>query len=136
MKTIIYYTKFSENSVFENQMLNVFCNQLFTYLINQLEEEYVKNEFIVDGDVALLLQDERVQNLIKVQFSTYEKKIFDLIKVSIANLNVSEFYVEENKIVLKNSGVYFEINLIREPLTVVDFNGIKLNNKTDILKLK
>lgn len=136
MKTIIYYTKFSENTVFDNQGLNVFCNQLFTFLINQLGEDFVKNELIIDGDVSLLLQNERIYNLKKVQFSTIEKELFDLIKVSISNLNVSEFYFEENKIILKNNEVWFEINLVRTALSVVDFNGIKLNNKIDILKLK
>lgn len=136
MKAIIYYTKFSENAVFYNQSLNVFCNQLFTYLINQLGEDFVKQNLIIDGDVALLLQGERLFNTSKVEFSTIEKELFDLIKVSIANLSVDEFYFEENKIVLRFDSVYFEINLIRNPLNIVDFNGIALNDITDILKLK
>jgi hypothetical protein len=69
-----------------------------------------------------------------VQFSTVKEELFSLIKVSIANLDITEFYFEENKIILKKSDVFFEINLVFNALQVVDYEGIILHDKNEILK--
>jgi hypothetical protein len=131
---MIYYTKFSENAVFEDARLNVFCNQLFTLLINRLDEFTVVNNLILDGQIALLMQAETLTSpFLKVQLSTSNKALFDLIQLSVGNLDVSSYYFEKDKLIVSNSGVFFEFTLTNYSLMLVDVDGIKLHDKKEIL---
>lgn len=133
MRTINYYSKFSENVVFDNPTLNVFCNQMFMTLINRLDEDTVTKKLILDGSVALHLQDEPVTELSKIKFSTNSILIFDTLKNTISSLSANSITLDYNRVVLKFADFYFEIRMVQKELKPVNKSGIWVNNKVDIL---
>lgn len=123
--SVIYYQKFSENEVFEDAVLNITFNQIYTLLINMVGEELVTNELLVDGDVSSLMQGVVLTTTVsKVELVTANKTIFNLLKSSYGNLKVSQVISEERKLTLVINGKVIEVNYssVELPKTVV--NGI------------
>lgn len=123
--SVIYYQKFSENEVFEDAVLNITFNQIYTLLINMAGEELVTNELLVDGDVSSLMQGVVLTTTVsKVELVTANKTIFNLLKSSYGNLKVSQVISEERKLTLVINGKVIEVNYssVELPKTVV--NGI------------
>jgi hypothetical protein len=130
----IYYTLFSENAVFEDPQINVFFNQLFTFLINNLGEDFITEKLAIDKHIGLLLQDESITVQIPGIFLvTAEKSIFDLIKNSVTALAITDYKIGTDQISVKANATQIFFSLVKVLELTTDYSGIKLIDKTKIV---
>jgi len=126
---MIYYSKYSEQQVFSDARLNVFLNQVYTFLINRVDEATIINNLILDGKIARLLLGQTLDDaVLKIEFSIQKKSIFDALSVAIASLDISSFTINEDVIVLQNNDVFFEFTLLDYDLKRFDYHGIMIND--------
>jgi len=126
---MIYYSKYSEQQVFSDARLNVFLNQVYTFLINRIDQATIVNNLILDGKIARLLLGQTLDDaVLKIEFSIQKKSVFDALSVAIASLDISSFTINEDVIVLQNSEVFFEFRLLDYELKLYDYHGIMIND--------
>ena len=133
---MIYYDNFSQLNVFEDQRLNVFFNQLFTSLVNTFNDSQVKQNLIVDGKVALILQE--VENIpskfTKIELSTSDPEIFRYLKVSSKMFTSKGILVSDELIILRtvtDHNIYF--NFKKSAMETINMKGIRLRKSTEII---
>lgn len=132
---MIYYTEFSVDPIFQDPRLNVFYNQLYTSLINIFKKIDVAQELVIDGMVALLLQEETPSaKFNKLEISINNREIFNYIKNNSRTLPLKKVQTSDNTIILfleSNHVIY--INYVFEDLLKVNYKGIFIRNKSQIL---
>ncbi len=137
MKQPVYYLKFTENAIFTDAKLNIFFNQLYTFLMNSLTESEVDHEFLIDGYVALILQNSVDSKAsADLRFSTSSKNIFNLLKSSMSSLPVSEFEIGEGEIRLRFAQKLITIAFNSNVMNRVDVDGMGVRDKSEIIKTK
>lgn len=125
MKQAIYFTNFTANEVFDNAKLNVFCNQLYTLLINSTSLNLLQNYFCVDGAVALLLQEVSVPSVNKVQFSTNSQILFNLLKSNISALAIKYLVKNESELSFKVENTLIQIQYLTiAKIDLVNVDGV------------
>lgn len=132
---MIYYKLYSDAIVFDDPRLNVFFNQFYTTLMNKFGWHRVEQTLLLDGMVALLLQNETPTiNQNKLLLSTADLELFNFVKNSAFLLDFSKvsFFKDEIVFELKsNHLVYFKydptINLS------VTYRFIKVRHQSEIL---
>lgn len=127
------YTLFSDSKVFDNETLNVFLNQLYTLLINNLDPTMVNTQLMIDGGVSLLLQGEEVSDIQKISMTTSSADIFNFLKKTIFCLNVQEVSFSEKMITVKSDKTVVSIQLDETATDIIDYNGIALRNKDNVI---
>lgn len=130
----IYYTLFSVNQVFEDARLNVFFNQMFTFLINVFGEDRVINNLIVDGKISLLLQDgPSPLKYSRIELSTNDIELYKYLLSSAKMLDIKGFKEKKQSIEFElKSGFFIYINYTLSEITILDYNGIKIRSKLDL----
>lgn len=131
---MIYYTLFSINKIFDDARLNVFFNQFFTFLINIYNEDRIIYNLVLDGKLALLLQEERsTPGFTKMEVSTNDIELFKFLSTSSRSLDIKNYKVNNQILELElKSGYFVYINYKKEKITAVDYAGIKIRTKTEI----
>jgi|GEM_PF-3385407 len=132
MRTFQAFTGFSSLALFNEAPMNVFCNQLFTTVLNVVTEKTISDKLVLDGEVALLLQDYPT-TVSKVLFSTASKSIFQLILTSASCLSISGFERKGNSIIMIVGDRVVEVRLVNAPMNLIPYGGLFLNKKSDIL---
>lgn len=134
MKSLIYYQLFSENEVFSNAQLNVAINQMYTLLINLLDEVTVKSSLVIDGNVALQLQGDKARSAFTtVDFITDSEVIFKALKNSYKCLEFENVLLNSDKILLKFKGHHIKLSLSGTKVNALEVDGIMVRNKTQII---
>jgi len=130
----IYYTLFSVNQVFEDARLNVFFNQMFTFLINVFGEDRVINNLIIDGKISLLLQDgPSPLKYSRIELSTNDIELYKYLLSSAKMLDIKGFKEKKQSIEFElKSGFFIYINYTVSEITILDYNGIKIRSKLDL----
>jgi len=133
---MIYYQKFSQAAVFESAPLNVFFNQLFTALINVLGEKKVTDNLLLDGKVALLIQEVEVPaKLTRLELSTNDLDVFKYLKNNAKILPIKDFKVTDGQLVLiTNINHVVYVNYVDKPMVTFTHKGIiKVRDKNEIV---
>lgn len=132
---MIYYKEFSTEEIFKDARLNVFFNQLYTYLINRFGFDRVQNEFLVDGMVALLMQEETPgPKFNKIEFSTADPEIFKYLKATSKALTLKSVEVSDAKIIITTVWEYkIYIKYNQMEMKTFIFNEIYTRHKSEIL---
>lgn len=134
MKSLIYYQLFSENEVFSDAQLNVAINQMFTLMINLLDEVTVKSSLVIDGNVALQLQGDKARSAFTtVELITDSDVIFKALKNSYKCLDFENVLLYQDRILLKFKGHQIKLSLSGAKVYALDVDGIMVRNKTQIL---
>lgn len=131
-----YYDKFSIVNVFEDPRLNVFLNQLITGLINAYPKDDILGKLLVDGRVALIMQEvaEIPNSFTKIEFSTSDQEIFRYLKLCSKIFTVTELLSTDNLIILKtqsNHNLYF--NLVSKPMEAVNIQKVYVRKSSEII---
>lgn len=131
---MIYYNYFSEGEIFADPRLNVFCNQMFTSLINAFGFEKVTTGLLVDGMVAVLIQDEEpTVNQNKIELSTSDQEIFRFLKLSNV-LDVSSSVLgTDNVVFVLKSGYSITVNFTLKEMTSIIFRDIHFRTYSEII---
>lgn len=130
----IYYTLFSVNQVFEDARLNVFFNQMFTFLINVFGEDRVINNLIIDGKISLLLQGgASTLKYSRIELSTNDIELYKYLLSSAKMLDIKGFKEKKQSIEFElKSGFFIYINYTLSEITILDYRGIKIRSKLDL----
>lgn len=130
----IYYTLFSVYQVFQDARLNVFFNQMFTFLINVFGEERVINNLIIDGKISLLLQDgPSPLKYSRIELSTNDIELYKYLLSSAKMLDIKGFKEKKQSIEFElKSGFFIYINYTLSEITILDYRGIKIRSKKDL----
>lgn len=130
-----YYSLITKEKIFEDYRLNVFCNQLYTFLVNRFGFDRVQNEFLIDGMVALIMQEEIPgPKFNKIEFITSDSEIFRYLKANVKSLTFKTVTISEDLIVITtiwNYNLYFKYT--QAELTSFDYNDIFLRHKSEII---
>lgn len=132
---MIVHTLFSFLEIFENTRYNVFLNQLFTMLMNGLnDQDRVIENLSFDGRVALILQEETPPaRLTKIEFITMDLELFKFLKSNLLSLEIKDYLIDGDVIVLTlldNQKMYFKYS--STPVDIIVEKGISFRNKTQI----
>lgn len=134
MKEIIYYTKFSENEIFSDKQLNVFFNQLYTYIINSKGFDDIEN-LLIDGNVALALQGEPYgKGIDSILLSTNMKSTFDFLKASILSMPIQGYIKSDSELKFKTYSKVVTIRFVARTMESIDLDGIKIRKMSEIIK--
>lgn len=131
---IVYYDLYTKQSIFIDVPINVFINQIYSLLINQIGEEKVKNSFLLDGKAALVLQEVDLpnQNVDVILFSTNDYDIYSALKASIKYLNYQSIIIENDSFKIKFFEKVIHFQFENTAYKTTDYNGILLKDKTMI----
>lgn len=131
---IVYYDLYTKESIFIDVPVNVFINQIYSLLINQLGEEKVKNSFLLDGKAALILQDVDLpdENVDVILFSTNDFDIFSALKASIKYLNYQSIIIENDSFKIKFFEKVIQFQFENTDYKTTEYSGILLKDKTMI----
>ena len=128
---IVYYDLYTKESIFIDVPINVFINQIYSLLINQLGEEKVKNSFLLDGKAALILQDVDLpdENVDVILFSTNDFDVFSALKASIKYLNYQSIIIENDSFKIKFFEKVIQFQFENTDYITTEYSGILLKHK-------
>lgn len=131
---MITYTLFSGQEVFADPRLNVFFNQFYTLVANKFGLEEASTKLLLDGKVALLLQEEDpgVKHT-KIKLTTPDIAVYSFIKNSLSSLDFAAFSIQNDYIIFKLKSdflVYFHLDQTATNYVVAKAINVRL--KTDI----
>lgn len=131
---MITHTIFSTLEVFENHRYNVFFNQLFTFIINGLNDVTKVEKLAFDGKTALLLQEEIPSaKFNKIELITNDFLLFKYLKTNITSLEIKNYMIYGDLIVLRlldNQSIYIKYS--STPVDIIIEKGIAFRNKNEI----
>ena len=133
---MIYYQRFSQAGVFDSAPLNVFFNQLFTGLINVFGQEKVVDNLLLDGKVALLIQEVEVPaKLTTLELSTNDIELFKYLKSNAKMLPIKDHKFSDGRLVLiTNINYVVYVNYVDKPMNTFTLKGlIKVRDKNEIV---
>lgn len=133
---MIYYELFSTVKVFEEPRLNVFFNQLFTGLINSFSEQKITENLIIDGKIALLMQEERDIPLefSRIELITNDLDIFNYLKANLKLFDIKDYQFTDDEItVFTNFDYVLYFNYSSNTIDTVVVEDIYVRNSTEIL---
>lgn len=88
---------------------------------------------MIDGEVSLLLQDEPAGDISKISMTTTSQDIFNFLKLSAWSLTISKAEFFEKQILLKFDKTIISITYDETATETVDYYGISLREKTNII---
>ncbi|MFN7015223.1 MAG: hypothetical protein ACK4ON_13235 [Bacteroidia bacterium] len=133
---MIYYDYYSKVTIFESAPLNVFFNQLYTSLINVLGETKVRDNLLIDGKVALLLQEQPVPpKYNKIELSTNDLEIFKYLKTNAKILPIKDYTITDGRLVVTtNINFVVYINYVESTMTTYNHMGlVKVRHQSEII---
>lgn len=133
---MIYYDYYSKAVIFDKAELNVFFNQLYTSLINVLGEDKVRDNLLIDGKVALLLQEQPVPpKYNKIELSTHDIDIFKYLKTNSKILPIKDYTISDGRIILTtNINYVVYINYVEKTMATYTHMGlVKVRNQSEII---
>jgi hypothetical protein len=124
------YTNYSDNEIFDDAQLNMLCNAIINYVIEDLEVD--ASDFVLSGSAAAVLQGATVIDPRVVPFVTAQSSVFNAFSDGFAQRFPDFQVIKLNNVVyFSKSNYLFELWLLT---TVKDetFNNIKVQNSTQI----
>ena len=129
------YNLFSVEKVFDDPRLNVFFNQLYTFLMARFGDDRVYNEVLIDGMIALIIQgDTPGPKFNKIELLIMDPDIFKYLKINSKLLTVKSVAISDNLIIITTIweyNVYLKYSQIEHKSN--DYNGINLRDNSEII---
>lgn len=131
---IVYYDNYSKQVFVDDENLNGNFNHIFTFLMNILGEEYITQNLVVDGNVALVYQEEPVEpsTIKSIDLFTNKRDIFLAFKNGIKFFNFEKFTIKNESISIQTISTIINFRYAPVEIETVNYNGIYLKEKSYI----
>jgi hypothetical protein len=131
-----YNLNYSQNSIFTDNRLNILADRLFYYLVQKFTFPFIREKFILTGQCAAHLQEERTAPAQNFVFITNNQQIYDYLLLDINNfMNAKTIIKFKNRILLDftycqleiwndNNKAFTTINFDTKEIIIEDFTTI------------
>jgi len=128
------YNKFKELNVFADSDVNNWMDIIFDHVYSKYPDK--QDDFFIGGGVGLILQGKKPYLIKDVDIIVTDRAMFIDLTNDIPNLIEGYNYKNYLRFWLKTSKIWLEFWYVDKTARLVDYNGIKLELDTDILKYK
>lgn len=124
------YTAFTDQQVFQNPDVNVYCNAIYEELLATTTLRILVNNFAMTGTLAQIIDGAPLEELTVISFAFKDADLFEEVK----KYNIGEKlgtstinYPDRFQMILNE--VYFEF-LLKPAMVIKTVNGLQIENLT------
>lgn len=125
------YTLFTDNNVFESGAVNEACDNIFNH-VQDSHPDFIDKIFI-GGSVGLILQGEPPTTVKDIDVIVTDRSLFTKLSGELGGVIGGSVTKEWMRFWIDIPEVKFEFWSVDKIANIVDYNGIALEKKSDIL---
>jgi hypothetical protein len=119
---------YSSLNIIDDPEVNWICDKLIAFVKQEFTGEESETRFALSGRASAIMQGMATNPIQNIIFITDDFKIYDYLKTIKKNMLASGIIIYKNRILLYFPTIYVEIWFSNEPLNIVDFSGIKIQD--------
>lgn len=125
--------KYSENKIFDDSNANALLDRLYYHVAENCPEVTVPDVLVLSGTGAAIIQGAAEKQLQNVILVTDNMAVFDYVRAGLSKALAAKgaIYFQERAL-FYFQGLYLEVWLSLQPLTVVYSNSISLQHINEI----